>query len=162
MDSHKRRLIIAALIVVIIAASSFSAFFAYRLFAPAPTYEFKTGINHPAVISNLLKNGTVVVLYFSMNNCPPCDEMPPKIADLQSQYKGTEVTILTLNVSDNATALQLARNYGIQSIPQVFVIRPDGAVANVTSENYPYIDFNVIRSAIEDARHGNSSNIFPF
>jgi len=159
MDTHTRRQLLAALIVVIIVATSFSVFFAYQLFKPVPAYEFKTGVNHPQEISGLINNGTVV-LYFSMNDCPPCDDVAPKIADLQSHYNGTNVTFKTFNLEDNATSQRIFFSYGIQWVPQVFVIRPDGAVANFTmkkdsgSDSFHAMDFNAIRSAIEEARHG--------
>jgi thiol-disulfide isomerase/thioredoxin len=175
MKKLERRQFIAALLVVIIVAASFSIFFAYQLFKPVPAYEFKTGINHPAVISNWLKNGTVV-LFFTENNCPPCGFVAPKIANLQSQYSGTNVTFATINVDDNATSMNIARNYGLTEVPIVLVIRPDGAVATFTmkkvsdSDSYQALDgsgsysmdFNAIRSAIEEARNGKPSNIFPF
>lgn len=178
MDTHKRRQLIAALCVVIIVAASVSVFFAYQLLFP-PAYAFKNGVNHPQAISNLLKNGTVV-LYFTQNNCPPCDFVAPKIADLQSQYKGTDVTVMTvnpdgnttsrsafINYDDNPTSRSIFSAYGIQWTPEVFVIRPDGAVANFSmkkdsgSDSFHAqdggsynMDFNAIRSAIEEARHG--------
>jgi len=164
VDTHRRRQLIAALSVVIIVAASVSVFFAYQLLFP-PAYAFKTGITHPALISDLLKNGTVV-LYFTQNNCPACDVAALKIADLQSQYKGTDVTIMTVNFDGNATSRSIGQRYGILWTPEVFVIRPDGAVANFSmkkdssSDSYQWggagysMDFNAIRSAIEEARHG--------
>jgi hypothetical protein len=92
----------------------------------------------------------------------------PKIADLQSQYNGTDVTVRTFNFDDSSTPKMLFSSYGIQYVPQVFVIRPDGAVANFSMKKdsgsdsfHPQdgsgsysMDFNAIRSAIEEARHG--------
>ncbi len=152
MKPLERREIIAIIFIVVLIIASIAAIvFAFGLFMPAkPAYEFKTGVNHPQEISNLIKNGTVV-LYFSENDCPPCDNMTSKIAYLQSQYKGTDVTFRTFNFEDNATSLKIFRSYGIQWVPQVFVIRADGAVANFTYKNND-MDFSAIRSAIEDAQ----------
>jgi thiol-disulfide isomerase/thioredoxin len=56
-------------------------------------YEFKPGVSHPQEISDLIKNGTTVLLFITKNNCPDCDAMKPKIDSLQSQLNGTTVTL---------------------------------------------------------------------
>lgn len=158
MDTHKRRQLISALIVVIIVGASFSVFFAYQLFKPVPAYEFKTGVNHPQEINNLLKNGTVV-LYLSSNDenwCQPCGEMTPKIANLQSQY--TDVKFLRFNYDDNSTSAAIFENYGISYVPAIMVIRSDGAVAKFVGET----DISPIKSTIDEARQWKQPNIFGF
>lgn len=157
MDTHKRRQLMVALLIMIIVASSFSVFFAYRLLFP-PAYKFKTGMEHPQAISDLMKNGTVVV-FFTENEsiCPPCANMMLKIADLQSQYP--KVTFATFTSQENKTSLALFSHYGIEAAPQIFVIRSDGAVAKFVGQQD---DITPIKSAIEEAQHGKSSNIFPF
>jgi thiol-disulfide isomerase/thioredoxin len=128
-------LLVYALVGLLLLGIIFSGFALFQLIQPAPpAYEFKTGVNHPQEIKDLMKNGTVV-LYFTENNCPPCDDMTPKVAVLQSQYNGTNVTFATFNLDDNATSMNIAKKYGIQWVPQVFVIRTDGAVANFTYNN---------------------------
>jgi thiol-disulfide isomerase/thioredoxin len=94
------------------------------------------------------KNGTVV-LFCTENYCPPCDNMTPKVAYVQSHYKGTNVTFVHFNVDDNATSMNIARNYGITEVPKILVIRHDGAAATFTGE---YTDINTVKSAIQEAR----------
>jgi len=156
MDTHKRRQLIAALVVVIIVGASLDILIAYKLFVPAPAsaYEFKTGFNHPQEINDLItRNGTVVLFFIHgphswEEKCPPCESMKPKIADLQSQYNGTNVTFATFNVDDNATSQRIFFNYGIQSVPQVFVIRSDGASAIFKGDGKTLLDINSVASAI--------------
>lgn len=150
MDRGKRRrLMIVMLIAIIVIAASDAALLLHAAFTPAPAYTFQTGVNHPQEIKDLMKNGTVV-LFFTENGCPPCDDMRPKVADLQSQYKGTGVTFAAFNAEDNATSKSIIENYGIKNVPEVFVIRSDGAVANFTGAN---TDIKTVQSAIDDARN---------
>jgi thiol-disulfide isomerase/thioredoxin len=149
MDKNKRRRsIIAILIIVIIVTTSFSIFFAYQKFKPVPAYEFKTGVTHPEAIRDLMKHGTVVLL-FTMNDCDPCVNMTRKMTDLQLQYRGTDVTFATFNYNDNATSNSILQHYGITFVPEIFVIRRDGAVVNFSTD---YTNMNSVKSAIEDAR----------
>ncbi|MGZ8875991.1 MAG: hypothetical protein ACXW1F_05815, partial [Halobacteriota archaeon] len=50
-------------------------------------YEFKSGITPPKAVSDLMKNGTVI-LFITQNNCPTCEQTRPMITDLQKQYNG--------------------------------------------------------------------------
>ena len=156
----KRRFVIAILISVIIVTTSFSIFFAYQKFKPTPAYEFKTSMNHPQEIRDLMKEHETIVLFFikqQQGEYSPCEQMKPKMADLQSQYSGTDVTFMTIDVNDNTIASQsITKNYGIQQVPTVVVVRSDGAVVTFIGES----DTNTVKSAIEEAQHGKS--IFPF
>jgi thiol-disulfide isomerase/thioredoxin len=141
------------------------------LFAPhsqessAPAYTFETGVNHPQEIKNLMRNDTVV-LYVSENNCPACDDMTPRMADLQSHYK--DGTFAHINVDDNASSMNTAKNYGIQWVPAVLVIRGDGAVAKFIAGSGAFTftdntainnDINAVKSAIQEAQAWQQSHI---
>lgn len=110
-------------------------------------YEFVGGVSHPKEINNLLKNGTVV-LYFWKNNCPECDKMKPTLANLEGQYNGTNVTILKINIEQNAKNKDIGKNYGVTATPTIIVIRGDGAIAKFVGTT----EENTLKSAIEDAR----------
>jgi thiol-disulfide isomerase/thioredoxin len=110
-------------------------------------YEFVGGVSHPKEINDLLKNGTVV-LYFWKNNCPECDKMKPTVANLESQYNGTNVTIRRINIEQNATNKDIGKNYGVTGTPTTIVIRGDGAIAKFVGTT----EGNTLKSAIEDAR----------
>jgi thiol-disulfide isomerase/thioredoxin len=154
MNNEWRKFIAAILIAVMLFASIAAILFAFGLFTPAkPAYEFKIGVNHPQEISDLMKNGTVV-LFFTMNNCPPCDNMTPIMTDLQSQFKGTDVTFAAFNIQGNTTSEKMGRNYGITVVPTVMAIRGDGAVATFTGVT----DISSIKGAIEEAQKWQSPN----
>lgn len=148
---HQRRNDVLLLVAVIAAfLLILVSVWDYSLLNPAPSgYEFKTGWDHPQAISDLMKNGTVVV-FFTENEsmCPPCANMTPKIADLQSQYP--KVTFATFSYQDNKTSLALFKHYGIDAMPTIFVIRSDGAVATFIGQRD---DITPIKSAIEDAQN---------
>jgi thiol-disulfide isomerase/thioredoxin len=156
MDKNERRQFVAAILIVFISVASIMAIgLAFR----PPAYEFKTGVTHPQEISNLLKNGTVVLL-FTQDHCADCMKGAQIMADLQSQYNGTNVTFARFNAYDNTTtSLKMFKDYdiraGIDSFPQIFVIRGDGAVAKFT---YKTIDISLIKSAIEDAQNWQQSH----
>ncbi len=109
--------------------------------------EFKSGITPPQAVGNLMKNGTVV-LFVTQNNCPDCEKVAPKIADLQSQYAGANVTIAHFNINDNSTSYNIAKAYGVSATPTTIVLRKDGAAASFVSD----FDTSTVKSAIEDAR----------
>jgi len=110
-------------------------------------YEFKSGITPPTAVSDLMKNGTVI-LFITKNDCPACEQTRPLITALQSQYNGTNVTFVTFNTSDNSTSQLVARAYGVTATPTTVVLRKDGAAAIFVG----VFDSNTVKSAIEDAR----------
>ncbi len=110
-------------------------------------YEFVGGVSHPKEITDLLKNGPVV-LYFWKNDCPGCIDMKPKIANLESQYNSTNVTIIKINIEQNAKTKETGKNYGVTATPTTIVIRGNGDIAKFVG----VADENTLKSAIEDAR----------
>jgi thiol-disulfide isomerase/thioredoxin len=131
-------------------------------------YQFQSGQTHPPQISNLLKNGSTVLLFITKNNCPDCEAMKPKIADLQSQLNGTNFTLqgtgvttpstnatkqsnltfIRVDVDDNLQSYNIGAQYGATTLPTIVVIRPDGAVAVFKGPT----DENLLKSAIADAQ----------
>jgi thiol-disulfide isomerase/thioredoxin len=110
-------------------------------------YEFKSGITPPKVVSDLMKNGTVI-LFITQNNCPTCEQTRPRIADLQKQYNGTNVTFVNFNIDNNTTSRNVGQVYGVSATPTTVVLRKDGAAAIFVG----LFDENIVKSAIEDAR----------
>ncbi len=111
-------------------------------------YEFKSGITPPKEVSDLLKKNDTVVLFLTKNNCDICEQVKPKIAALQSEYNGTNVTFVRYNLEDNATSQRIFFNYGVQNTPTTIVIRKDGAIATFISD----FDTSTLKSAIGDAQ----------
>lgn len=110
-------------------------------------YEFKSGITPPKAVSDLMKNGTVI-LFITQNDCPACEQTRPKIAALQSQYNGTNVTFVEFNIDKNATSRSIGQVYGVSATPTTVVLRKDGAAATFVG----VFDQGVVKSAIDDAR----------
>ena len=105
---------------------------------------FFTGTSHPADVTALLKKGPVVL--FFVGNCTTCAEQKVIISHLESQYNGTEVTILRIDPLIDRTGK--ATNYGVTTIPATVVIRSDGAVA----KSVGLTDEQTLKNTIEDAR----------
>jgi len=110
-------------------------------------YEFKSGITPPAVVSNLMQNGPVI-LFITQNNCPDCEQARPLIAGLQSQYNGTNVTFVNFNIDNNSTSKNVAQAYGVTATPTTVVLRKDGSAAIFVG----VFDPSTVKSAIDDAR----------
>lgn len=110
-------------------------------------YEFKSGITPPAVVSNLMQNGPVI-LFITQNNCPDCEQARPLIAGLQSQYNGTNVTFVNFNIDNNSTSKNVAQAYGVTATPTTVVLRKDGSAAIFVG----VFDPSTVKSAINDAR----------
>jgi len=110
-------------------------------------YEFKSGIAPPKAVSDLMKNGTVI-LFITQNNCPACEQTQPLIAALQSQYNGTNVTFVNFNIDNNSTSMNVGKAYGVTATPTTVVLRKDGAAAIFVG----VFDPSTVKSAIEDAR----------
>ncbi len=110
-------------------------------------YEFKSGTTPPKVVSDLMKNGTVV-LFITQNNCPDCEKVKPKVADLQTQYKDSNVPFAEFNINDNATSYDVSKTYSVRATPTTIVLRHDGAYAPFVSD----FDINTMKSAIADAQ----------
>ena len=105
---------------------------------------FVTGTSHPADVAALLKKGPVL-LYFG-SNCTACVEQKVIISHLESQYKGTEVSILRIDpFKDQSKGM----NYGVTTIPETIVIRSDGAVA----KSVGLTDEQTLKNTIEEARN---------
>jgi thiol-disulfide isomerase/thioredoxin len=127
---------------------------------PATSTQFTTGTAPPQAVSDLLRHGTAVLL-INQRNCPNCDEENPKFADLQAQYKDTNVSFATFNINDNGTSLRVAHAYNVTITPTILVVREDGAFAKLVCPLYPdnaLIDLNAVKSAIDDAQKWQSLN----
>jgi thiol-disulfide isomerase/thioredoxin len=129
--------------------------------APATsTTQFTTGTAPPRAVSDLIQNGGTAVLLINQYGCPPCGEEIPKFADLQTQYKDTNVSFATFNIDDNSTSKVVAMTYGVTFTPQIFVIREDGAFAKFIGapNSTGLIDLSTVKSAIDDAQKWQSLN----
>ena len=132
-----------------------------------PAYEFKTGMDHPEFVSLYSKSHPLVL--FIYHNCSRCEDYRLKMVVLQAQLRGVSLypdtetqAIVPPNTSpliffayigvDGSTLSHdiAAKNYGVESLPIVLVIRGDGATAKFGPAD-DQLDFSAIRSAINDA-----------
>ena len=72
--------------------------------------------------SIVLKSKLPVVLDFYADWCRPCKMVAPELTKLQKDYKG-KILVYKINIDQEP---ELAQVFGIQSIPTIFFIKPDG------------------------------------
>lgn len=89
--------------------------------------------------------GKIVLMDFWATWCGPCTMAMPGLQKLHEKYKDKGVLVLGVNVFDEGDAVaymkdqgygyttllkgdEVARDYGVQSIPQFYLIGPDGKV----------------------------------
>ena len=74
-----------------------------------------------------LKNNGLVLVDFYADWCGPCKMLGPVLEELSSEYEG-KATIVKVNV-DNEN--ELASEYGVMSIPNLFLLKDGEIVKNV-------------------------------
>lgn len=79
---------------------------------------------HADVTNNGIKpsNGLPMIVDFSAVWCPPCQKLKPIFASLKTEYSG-KVDFVTVDVDSMP---DLATQYGIESIPALVYLTPDG------------------------------------
>lgn len=119
----------------------------------------KTGEVNPVEATKDVK---LVGLYFSMHNCPPCQEFTPVFAELYKEINADEKILEVIFLSGDKTQeeydlyygempwlalpkgdsrlVNLAKKYEVKGVPRLVIIKPDGtlvdnnAVKKVTEE----------------------------
>ncbi|MDE6557425.1 MAG: thioredoxin family protein, partial [Duncaniella sp.] len=83
-----------------------------------------------AVVESLT-NGTIAphatlptVIDFNATWCPPCQKFAPIFHEVAEEMKG-KALFMSVDVDKNAA---VARQFGVQSIPQISILYPDGTV----------------------------------
>lgn len=67
-------------------------------------------------------NGLPTIVDFSATWCPPCRQLKPIFEALKEEYKG-KVNFVTIDVDENP---QISTSYGVQNIPTMVFINPQG------------------------------------
>ncbi len=72
--------------------------------------------------------GLPVVIDFSATWCPPCQQFGPIFEKVADEYEG-RVKMVSIDVDENE---DLARKFGVESIPMVVYMTADGKIADTT------------------------------
>ena len=67
-------------------------------------------------------NNRPMMVDFSATWCPPCRQLKPIFEALKDEYKG-KIDFVTIDVDEMP---QLSASYGVQSIPTIIYINPEG------------------------------------
>jgi cytochrome c biogenesis protein CcmG/thiol:disulfide interchange protein DsbE len=112
---------------------------------PAPPIKVSTTAGQPVTLANY--KGYVLVLDFFATWCPPCKESIPHLVELNRKYGKQGLQTLGMSVDDSAQVLkdfaaakklnyplapvdeELQTEYGLRSIPTIFIINKKGIVA---------------------------------
>ncbi len=76
----------------------------------------------------VLKSKKVVLVDFWAEWCPPCRAMAPALHSI-AESMDKDVDVVKINIEDSADNTNLAREYGVQSIPNMNVFK-DGNVVD--------------------------------
>ncbi|MCH5236677.1 MAG: thioredoxin family protein [Muribaculaceae bacterium] len=71
-------------------------------------------------------NGLPTIIDFSATWCPPCRQLKPIFSKLEEEFKG-RINFITIDVDDNPS---IAQYYGVQSIPMLIFMDPNGQIKN--------------------------------
>lgn len=89
-------------------------------------------INSPAPVSNenieiALAEDKVVVLQFTADWCPSCQEQTPVVEEVCSEYSD-EVTLVKIDFDSEKQAV---KDYGVASIPRTIIVDKNGNVSSI-------------------------------
>ena len=88
------------------------------------TQEFKAKVWDYQASSQaiVLKAKLPVILDFYATWCRPCKMLAPELTQIQKQYKG-KILVYKIDIDQEP---ELARVFGVQSVPTVYMIKKDG------------------------------------
>jgi len=82
--------------------------------------EFSASTNIPDTLTE------PIVFDFSAVWCPPCQRFKPIFHDVARTYR-PKARFISVDVDDNQ---EIARQFGVSSIPQISILKPDGKVVS--------------------------------
>lgn len=112
--------------------------------APPPAVDIEKG---EIDLDALRTEGRPILLQFSQDGCPPCEQMLPLIAQVQKDYADT-VLVTYVDVHQNTA---LSQEYRIRMTPTQVFIDADGNFYE--PENLPGIEYVDLEDGTRQVRH---------
>jgi thiol-disulfide isomerase/thioredoxin len=100
-------------------------------------------------VKNDFSLGTYV-LYFWLPGCPPCEPMMTKINAIETQYKGTGVTVVKINIDENASSRDTGKTSSVTAAPTTIFIHNGKITDRFDSKD---VDLSTLLNAVERARN---------
>lgn len=101
----------------------------YRMGGPAPADGIPWRTDYPAALAESRETGKPLLLDFTAPWCPPCVVMKHEVwpePEVRDAIIANYIPVL-LDVDEPGSA-EVARRYGVHSIPAIFVVNGDGDV----------------------------------
>jgi peroxiredoxin len=143
----------------------------------APLISLKTLDGGSASLQDALKKGPVVAAFFKVS-CPTCQFAAPFLERLYETYGGDNFTLWGISQDDAADTREfcqefdvdfpillensgyaLSNQYGITTVPSIFVINPNGKIQTV-SEGFSKADLEEIAAVGAQAKGIKTSPLF--
>jgi len=142
---HKTGVFAGGLLLAALLLAAPPAFAILQKGEPAPPIKVSTSAGQPVTLANY--KGYVLILDFFATWCPPCKESIPHLVELNRKYGKQGLQTLGMSVDDSIQALkefsaarklnypvapvdeELQTEYGLRSIPTIFIINKKGIVA---------------------------------
>src|SRR5580692_714896 len=145
--------------------------------AKAPAFALESADGKKASLTDALKKGPVVAAFFKVS-CPTCQFTAPFLERLHQTYAGPKFTLWGISQDDardtrdffkefdvefptliDSTGYPVSNQYGITSVPSIFLISPDGKI-QVTSEGFAKRDLEQIAAEVARATGATAETLF--
>jgi peroxiredoxin len=145
--------------------------------AKAPAISLPSTNGDRVTLAEALKKGPVVAVFFKVS-CPTCQFTAPFLERLHETYAGPKFTLWGISQDDardtrdffkefdvefpaliDSTGYPVSNQYGITSVPSIFLISPDGKI-QVTSEGFARRDLEKIAAEVARATGAHAKTLF--
>ena len=145
--------------------------------AKAPAISLPSTNGETVTLAEALKKGPVLAAFFKVG-CPTCQFTAPFLERLHQTYAGPKFTLWGISQDDardtrdffeefdvefptliDSTGYPVSNQYGITSVPSIFLISPDGKI-QVTSEGFAKRDLEQIAAEVARATGATAETLF--